>query len=100
MAALCPCCGQKSTAQTPVERVARSLPPIQSAILHTLAADFGSFVRTADIARRVWANDPSGGPDGASVSISQATKRMRPALEAQGMTVEAVQWLGYRVKAA
>jgi DNA-binding response OmpR family regulator len=96
----CPCCGQTTAAQTPAEIVARNLPPIQSAILRTLAADFGSFVRTADIARQVWANDPNGGPDGTGVSISQAVRRMRPMLEKHGMTAESEKWLGYRVKAA
>ena len=100
MTTACPCCGQPTAAQTPAETVARNLPPIQSAILRTLAADFGSFVRTTDIAKQVWANDPSGGPDGTGVAISQAVRRMRPALERHGMTAESRQYLGYRVLAA
>ncbi len=100
MTTACPCCGQATASQTPAEMVARNLPPIQSAILRTLAADFGSFVRTVDIAKQVWANDPNGGPDGTGISISQAVRRMRPVLEAHGMTAESRHSLGYRVKAA
>jgi len=96
----CPCCGQRIAAQTPADAVARILPPLQSAILRTLASDFGSFVQTKIIARNVWANDPNGGPDGTGISISQAVRRMKPVLEQHGMTAEARRHFGYRVKAA
>ena len=100
MASVCPCCGAVSSAPIKTELAARELPPVQSAILRALARDFGSYVPTARIAQIVWANAPNGGPEGFGVSISQAVKRMRPKLADHGLTAEARQYLGYRVRAA
>ena len=80
--------------------VARKLPPVQGAVLRALATDFGSYIPTWRLAQIVWANDPSGGPDGYTVALSQAIRRMRPVLNDNGLTAEAQAWRGYRVRAA
>lgn len=96
----CPCCGSKSQRPTSTELAARDLPPVQAAILRAMAANFGSYMPTVQIARRVWANDPSGGPEFAAICISQAVQRMIPRIEAHGLIAESQRGRGYRVRAA
>ena len=96
----CPCCGAASPEPIKTEQAARELPPVQSAILRVLATEFGEFIPTAKIAKAVWAYDPQGGPDGYSVSICQAVKRMQPRLAEHGLAAEAMRFRGYRVRAA
>lgn len=100
MTALCPCCGSKVAAVPVTEIAARELPPVQAAVLRALSVDFGQYVKTRHLADRVWASDPSGGPSFSTVCVSQAIARLRPVVAKHGLTVDAVQYQGYRVRAA
>ena len=100
MTHLCQCCGAALAAPSKPELAARSLPPVQAAVMRALASDFGDFVHTDRLVQRVWAEDPSGGPEWARVCLSNAVRRMRPIVEAQGLRVEGKQYLGYRLVAA
>lgn len=100
MTALCPCCGAKVAATPPAEIAARQLPPVQAAVLRALSVDFGQYVQTSRLAKRVWANDPSGGPTYSNICVSQAIARLRPVVANHGLAVDAVKHRGYRVRAA
>lgn len=100
MTAHCPCCGAPVATMPPAEVMARQLPPVQSAVLRALSADFGSYIPTHRLVTRVWANDPSGGPANANVCVSQAVARFRPRAADYGLAVDVLRYQGYRVRAA
>ena len=75
---LCPCC-QQPVALDPMAEARAALPPMQRAILDAVLRHPGR--SRSEIADRVYAEDPAGGPDGGSSVIGahlyQANKRLQ-----------------------
>ena len=74
---LCPCC-QQPVALDPMVEARAALTPLQKAVLDAVLRRPG--LSRSEMADRVYADDPGGGPDGASavisVHVNQANNRL------------------------
>jgi hypothetical protein len=95
---ICPCCGQEVTPKGRLQAfAARQSPIVQGPVIRALMQATRP-LSAAELVDRVYANNPSGGPDGATKSIHIAVHRLKPKLRDIGWMIEWQGWAGYTLR--
>jgi hypothetical protein len=86
----CPCCGQQIDGEVPAKALASvPLRPTARRIIDALASVYPRGLSARQIADRVYADDPNGGPESAEDAMSVHMHRARPIIQGYGWTVGA-----------
>lgn len=89
----CPTCGRQLQGSMPIHLAAAMMPPVMERIVLVLASAGGLSRR--ELADRVYADDPDGGPDTAENCISSTINIYRGRLAATGWRIRSSSWTGY-----
>lgn len=88
----CPCCGHNATEVSLEALDFVYLTPQERRIVHTLADVYPRRLSAEQIADRVYADDPDGGPIGARKSIGVHLHRLRKKIQPMGWTAGSIAW--------
>lgn len=93
---ICPCCGQPVTPPGRLQALMPELGPVSAALLRELMrADRPLAGR--ELADRIYAGVPDGGPEHAAGVIAMTAARLREKIEPLGWTIRSASRLGYRL---
>ena len=86
----CPCCGKALDSALPARALSKvPLRPMQRRIIDVLAKTYPRGLSAIDIASRVYASDPDGGPMSADNAVAVHLHGARRAIRQYGWTVGA-----------